>query len=103
MREYEQAYEAQDIVRLENLWIMNRDQRDAMASMFDEMKSIEVEIDIQDADVQPGGKRVLVVFDQQVEAQGNRGIVGGPATTMTATLISLDAKSWQISSILPKR
>ncbi len=103
MTEYEQAYEAQDIARLESLWIMNRDQRDAMASMFDEMKSIEVEIEIQDADVQPGGKRVLVVFDQKVEAQGNRGIIGGPAARMTATLISLDAKSWQISSILPKR
>ena len=70
---------------------------------LDEMQSIEVEIDIQDTDVMPGGKRVLVVFDQKVEAQGNRGIVGGPAAKMTATLISLDAKSWQISSILPKR
>ena len=64
---------------------------------------LDAAIELQNTEIEPGGKRVLVVFDQKVEARGDRGIVSGPAAKMTATLISLDARSWQISSILPKR
>ncbi|MFP8879090.1 MAG: hypothetical protein VCE43_06330 [Myxococcota bacterium] len=99
LREYESAYEALDIGRLSRFWIMNRNQKKAMATMFKDVKTLALDLKILGVIVEDDS--VYVDFDQKIKSQG-RARTSSKPTRMTATVIPQAGGRWVISSILPR-
>ena len=99
LREYESAYEALDVGRLSRVWIMNRNQKKAMTTMFKDVKSLALDLKILGVTVED--ESVSIDFDQKIKSQGKFRISSKPAR-MTATVIPQAGGRWVISSILPR-
>ncbi len=99
LREYESAYESLDVGRLSRVWIMNRNQKKAMTTMFKDVKSLTLDLTILGVTVED--ESVHIDFDQKITSQGRARISSKPAR-MTATVIPQAGGRWIISSILPR-
>jgi hypothetical protein len=99
LREYEAAYEALDIDRLSEVWIMTRTERKTMSMVFGDSKRIHLDLEVQSVYVED--ESVLIEFDQSVRGEGARPVSGEPAR-MKATVVPQAGGSWVISSIQPR-
>jgi hypothetical protein len=99
LREYESAYEARDVARMGRVYIMNRNQKQAMGAMFNDTTSVNVEVEIVGVTVE--NESVYIDFNQSVSSEG-KARLSGKTAHMTATVIPQGGGRWIISSILPR-
>jgi hypothetical protein len=103
LRAYEEAYEAEDLDRLGEIWVMNPSQRRSVDDLF--KCADEISMDVETGEVEVSGGIVSIGFAQRLAFSGPECLMkeSPQRTRMTATLLERQPGEWVISSILPHR
>ena len=98
LREYEQAFERRDAVRLARVWLMNPSERSRVQRLFD--RSDAIAVSIRDADVVVDGNRASLAFDQRFVVAGQRPGSGTRARAVRRALAARDSLgNWALEDV----
>ncbi len=98
LREYEQAFERRDAVRLARVWVMNPAERSRVQRLFNRSKAIAVSI--RGADVVVDGNRASLAFDQRFVVSSQRGGSGAHSRALRRALGARDSLgNWTLEDV----